>query len=112
MGKSTLCKLLSEKYSKGFFVYEETENPHLQPFYDHMATHPNQYNPHAFNSQTYFLQKRFENEMKGQNKIWVNLEFDKENFNTQNQNLMYLFAFILFVLEFFYLDLWNIRFKN
>ena len=90
MGKSTLCKLISQKHSKGFFVYEETENPHLQPFYDHMATHPNEYNPHAFNSQNYFLKKRFENEITGQTRIWANKEFNKENVNTQNQNLRWL----------------------
>lgn len=79
MGKSTLCRLLAHKYSKGYFVEEETENPHLQKFYEHLQTFPGEYNPFAFQSQMYFLRKRVENELAGQARIWDSPEADKEN---------------------------------
>ena len=79
MGKSTLCKLLSQKYCSGYFVQEETENPFLADFYDHLQNFPGEYNPFAFKSQMYFLQKRVENELIGQQKVWDQMDMDKEN---------------------------------
>ena len=77
MGKSTLCKLLADKYCQGYFVQEETENPYLAGFYSHMQEHPGKYNPFAYKCQMYFLQKRINNEQIGQAKIWKTEE--KEN---------------------------------
>jgi deoxyadenosine/deoxycytidine kinase len=79
MGKSTLCKLLSQKYCNGYFVEEETENPFLAEFYEHLQNFPGEYNPFAIKSQMYFLKKRVENELIGQQKMWTNLDIDKEN---------------------------------
>ena len=58
---------------------EETENPFLQKFYEHLQSFPGEYNPFAFESQMYFLRKRVENELAGQSKIWEGADADKEN---------------------------------
>ena len=79
MGKSTLCKLLAQKYCNGYFVEEETENPHLAQFYEHLQKSPGEYNPFAFKSQIYFLKKRIENELIGESKMWKYMDFNKEN---------------------------------
>jgi deoxyadenosine/deoxycytidine kinase len=71
MGKSTLCSLIAEKYSNPYIVNEETENPHLEKFYSHLQKNPDGYNPFAFQSQMYFLQKRIENEMMTENQRHV-----------------------------------------
>ena len=79
MGKSTLCKLLAQKYCNGYFVEEETENPHLAQFYQYLQNSPGEYNPYAFKSQMYFLRKRVENELMGQSKMWKEMDMNKEN---------------------------------
>jgi deoxyadenosine/deoxycytidine kinase len=79
MGKSTLCRLLAQKYCNGYFVEEETENPFLGKFYEHLQNFPGEYNPFAFKSQMYFLKKRVDNELAGQTKIWEQLDAEKEN---------------------------------
>ncbi len=64
VGKSTLCKRLSDALTGGHFVGEELENPHLPDFYDHLAKFPNTPNPHALPLQLYFLNQRYENESR------------------------------------------------
>ena len=84
MGKSTLCKAMSEKYCNGYFVNEETENPYLEKFYAYMSEHPNQYNPFSIKSQMYFLQRRIQNEREGQKLIWE-ADSRKENIRPSNK---------------------------
>lgn len=73
--------MLSKKYCGGYFVEEETENPHLANFYEHLQNFPGEYNPFAWKSQMYFLKKRVENELIGESKMWKSLDNDKENQN-------------------------------
>jgi len=62
VGKSTLCQKLSQKITRGLYVPEELENPHLPAFYEHLRQNPNSHNPFALDLQLYFLNKRFERE--------------------------------------------------
>lgn len=58
VGKTSVCRILAERYTLGRFIAEEVANPHLPAYYRHLAANPRQPNPHAYHLHLHLLEKR------------------------------------------------------